>query len=71
MEQKDFFIVAKDGLSGIMRANGDVFLPLQYAQIAIDWIEQKIFAKGQEQQVVEKSDTRPASTTQQKRKKGV
>ncbi len=71
VEQKDFFIVAKDGLSGIMRANGEVFLPLQYAQITIDWIEQKVFAKGREQQVVDKSDARPAPSTQQKRKKGV
>ncbi len=71
VEQKDFFIVSKDGLSGIMRANGDVFLPLQYAQITIDWSEQKVFAKGQEQQMVEQSNASPATTTQQKRKKGV
>jgi len=72
VEQKDFFIVAKDGLSGIMRANGNVFLPLQYAHIAIDWVEQKVFAKGQElQQMVEQSNVNSGSSTVKKQKKGI
>ena len=70
VEQKDFFIVTKDGLSGIMRANGDVFLPLQYTQVAIDWTEQKVFVKGQDQ-VLDAPAASPAIPTQGKRKKGV
>jgi hypothetical protein len=70
IENKDFFIVAKDGLSGVMRANGDVFLPLQYAKVGIDWNEQKVFVKSPEQ-VGEKTEVDPTSTTQIKRKKGV
>jgi hypothetical protein len=70
VEQKDFFIVVKDGLYGIMRANGDVFLPLQYSQISIDWNEQKVFVKGQEL-VEENPEVSSKATTPQKRKKGV
>jgi hypothetical protein len=70
VENKDFFIVVKDGLSGVMRANGDVFLPLNYSQVAIDWNEQKVFVKSQEQ-AIEKTEVSPTSTTQGKRKKGV
>lgn len=46
VENKDFFIVTKDKLSGILRANGDTFLSLKYSEVAIDWEEQKVFAKG-------------------------
>jgi hypothetical protein len=71
VEQRDFFIVSQEGLSGIMRANGEVFLPLQYTQISIDWNEQKVFAKGQTAEQVEKNpETNPAKTSLIKRKKG-
>jgi len=70
VENKDFFIVSKEGLSGIMRASGAVFLPLQYTRIAIDWSEQKVFAKSQPAEVVENPETSPAKAPQVKRKKG-
>lgn len=69
VEQKDFFRVENEGLSGVMRANGNVFLPLHYSQVAIDWNEQKVFVKRQEEEV-EKTKASPTSTTQGKRKKG-
>lgn len=70
VENKDFFIVSKEGLSGIMRASGDVFLPLQYTQIAIDWSEQKILAKNLPNQVVESPEASPVKSPLIKRKKG-
>ena len=69
VEQKDFFKVENDGLSGIMRANGNVFLPLNYSQVVIDWNDQKVFVKNQEQ-VVENTEASPTSENQGKRKKG-
>jgi hypothetical protein len=53
-----------------MRANGDVFLPLQYTQVEIDWNEQKVLVKGIEQTVVV-PETSPEKASQGKRKKGV
>ena len=54
-----------------MRASGAVFLPLQYTQIAIDWIEQKILAKALPEEVVEENpETNPVKTPLLKRKKG-
>jgi hypothetical protein len=70
VENKDFFIVSQEGLSGVMRASGAVFLPLQYTQIAIDWSEQKVFAKSLQAEVVENPETSPAKAPQVKRKKG-
>jgi hypothetical protein len=53
-----------------MRANGDVFLPLQYTQVEIDWNEQKVLVKGIEQAVIV-PDTSSEKASQGKRKKGV
>ena len=71
VDNKDFFIVSKEGLSGIMRASGTVFLPVQYTQIAIDWSEQKVFAKSLPDQVAEENpETNPVKAPLLKRKKG-
>jgi len=69
VENKDFFVVSKEGLSGVMRANGDVFLPLQYAAVAIDWNEQKVLVKSLDQ-MVENPEPSPVQAPQVKRKKG-
>ena len=45
-ERKNFVIVQKDGLTGVINENGEVILPLAYDKIIVDWANEQIFTKN-------------------------